>query len=308
MDAFKIILFLVLAYCYLVCFPIVTYNAFRLYRHKKSDSFMLFHILVDAPGRLIALYTNDNTNKSWGNLENFEMVAFALVFLSRFWLLYYDYRYADTIANITWQLVDPKEVDIWQRQCCGPIFFFIWIICCVISVYVRQSVERDVASFLLFSVFVVPMVCAFVTILIKVKSLSDGFNIRKELNACFMTVFISLLLYLALMLCRHVISKRNDVYVVLATFLVTTSTTTVAYLNAYFIVVAPYRKDAVDQTLLNEIGELPLDTLLSKREWFQVFMQHLVSEFSVENLLFTCEVQQFRSTLHYQKFRNVYLT
>ncbi|ETO21967.1 hypothetical protein RFI_15235 [Reticulomyxa filosa] len=152
-------------------------------------------------------------------------------------------------------------------------------------------------------VFVIPMACAFATILIKVKSLSDGFNIRRELNSCFVVFFVSFLLYLLIMVYGYFRPDDIKVRMIASTFLITTTINVVAYIKAYFIVVAAYRKDPVDQALLAEIDELPLEVLLSKRDWFQAFMQHLVSEFSIENLLFTCEVQQFRSTLHYQKLR-----
>jgi len=49
-----------------------------------------------------------------------------------------------------------------------------------------------------------------------------------------------------------------------------------------------------------DIPDMTLEDILEDRPGFESFMKHLVQEFSVENLLFVAEVQQFRKTLNYE--------
>ena len=130
-DGQKILIILTIVYLYSIWIPVLLYKLRELLRPRTrhSDGFLkrhpvylfllygiiLFHIAIQQPLCLLILYpsktyfpdSNLNYESMTGDIVeiiNFAVVtAFFLLFLSRSWILFHDYRFNDSIANLCWR-------------------------------------------------------------------------------------------------------------------------------------------------------------------------------------------------------------
>ena len=131
-DQQEILIIVTIVYLYTVWIPLLLYKLRLLLKPatRYSDGFrkrhpvylfllygiILFHIGIQQPLSLFILYpsntffvdSNLNFNTTTGGIVHIVMfaviTAFLLLYLSRSWILFHDYRFNDSIANLCWRL------------------------------------------------------------------------------------------------------------------------------------------------------------------------------------------------------------
>ena len=119
-----------IAYSIGVLAPLLVFKAYQLRSYKLTNEYkkrhpmylkllygiVMFHILIQQPFCLLILYPSasffPDSNFSYSALTGgivhifgfFVILGFFLLFLSRSWILYHDYRFNDSIANLCWRL------------------------------------------------------------------------------------------------------------------------------------------------------------------------------------------------------------
>lgn len=157
---------------------------------------------------------------------------------------------------------------------------------------------------------------AYLTLMFKIRTITDVFRIKKELNQCFRLLFLALIIFSLLLLFGWINDQdMNSAPMACFQALITSSTAgLVCYVSVYYITtkgkhriysafgkISEWTEPLMKYMHNNDdfFQELTLCEIIENRIGFEAFMLHLVDEFSVENLLFVVEVQQFRNTLDF---------
>jgi len=332
--------------------PLLSYKAYQLLRYRSTNEFrkrhplylfllyffVLFHVAVQEPFCLIILYPSPTffagSNYGYNALSAaivhvfgfFVITGFFLLFLSRAWILYHDYRFNDSIANLCWRLeIQPtyKNDNWWisRRAIYGnPKFILIfmciaWILLlilyCVIYFLLGLNSDEEVDKVMewLMAVFaIIPISVAYAVVHYNIRAITDVFNIRKELlytiRICILCVTVFFFLLIISSALKH--SFNSAPMVCLQSAVTGTAGGVIILLNVKYIhkSVRKNTDDDAEHSLTQKYGvnipDMTLEDILEDRTGFESFMKHLVQEFSVENLLFVAEVQQFRSTLAHE--------
>ena len=325
---------IIICYCLVLWTPILILNSVRLWKHRKEKSFVIRHpkhlyafffiawieIFVDQPLTMLIILLDIDLTKQ-GNLtflsfKSFILLGVFLVFLSRCWLLYYDYRFSDASANLQWRLqLQPtyKTDNMWinrrstfgNPQYCAKratiVVFLLFIIYTSTLAFVDKVAIQEGINLLAFITCFIPTILAWLTVLFKIREINDVFQIRKELNLSFIVLFFGFVIWGIITIYSVIVTGYvldNDSIQCANAVLSVTCVGIIASISAHYIV-SNNRKDSIDNTILDDISPLELGDILSTRVGYKIFMRHLVGEFSVESLLFVSEVQQFRTTLNY---------
>lgn len=163
--------------------PLLIYKAYQLRSYKFTNEYkkrhpmylkllygiVMFHIVFQQPFCLLILYPSTiffpDSNFSYSALTGgivhifgfFVILGFFLLFLSRSWILYHDYRFNDSIANLCWRLeIQPtyKNDNWWisKRSIYGNpkyillLQFIAWILLLTLYVVLYFTIGDGASS------------------------------------------------------------------------------------------------------------------------------------------------------------------
>eukprot|EP01083_Nonionella_stella_P050740 134882_1 len=230
----------------------------------------------------------------------------------RLWLLYYDYQYSLNTLSLKWkQQILKEETSLpWTHRhkwlgnvkilsivtfVLGALFIIIILHNSVMHkryVYVTQFVPMISTMFM--------FVIAF-----KVRKCRDEFMVQKEFKIFGISLFFAIAAYIAI----GIVSIAGSA---LETILFNMFTSTCCYIMAFVSthwVITQYhaqqtgfkRELAVQlstRSVINKVkGRPSLEDVLSTKDGFDLFANHLVREFSIENLFFVFEMVQIKNEL-----------
>eukprot|EP01083_Nonionella_stella_P019600 54420_1 len=261
----------------------------------------------------------------------FVCLGFFLLYLARAWMLYHDYRFNDCVANLCWRLeIQPtyKHDNWWisKRSVYGNpryilvVMIIVWFVLmgiyCILYFVVCHGTHHTfddkisvIIQWILAVLATVPVALSYAMVVFKIRAITDVFKIKEELSATNRICLLCVLIFFVLLIvCSSTdISMDSAPMVCVASLVSSTAAGVIIYLNIRYIQKSVQdnedtRKNSMSRSTLREynIPDMHLEDVLEDRIGFESFMKHLVAEFSVENLLFISEVQQFRSTLNYE--------
>eukprot|EP01083_Nonionella_stella_P020393 56537_1 len=244
------------------------------------------------------------------------MQWYLLLEYMRLWLLYYDYNYALHTLALKWkQQILKEETNIpWTHRYrwLGNVKI-LSIITSVLSVlFVLIIVCGEVFYGQTYSSYMqlVPLLCTLLMMVIafKVRKCRDEFMIQKEFRIYGISLIGVIVLYIIL---QMVSTAGTNLRYILFNMFTCFCCYIMAFVSTHWAITQFNAQRNKHQPLLDETNlnksvdevqkdvesRLSLEDVLSSRDGFDVFANHLVREFSIENLFFVFEMVQLKKEL-----------
>ena len=238
----------------------------------------------------------------------------ALLSLLRYWLIYYDIQFSKSCLNLQWKSCinsnfDTLKSDKWfskHRNNYGNQSFMIkrtTIICavfCSIIIPTGWLYDFRVITIYLFPIVIVSLFSFILLALIFLsrkmpRDFQDNIHLRKEAVLISYSWITALLMY-GLLSIIEVIIGRN----LFTAFLVYVSAMIAAFatpfISTFWVMqqIKIHENVVFEYTIKHKNSGLELMQILGSEKLFELYMQHLIKEFSMECLLSLIEFTQFK--------------
>eukprot|EP01083_Nonionella_stella_P059549 155814_1 len=287
---------------------------------------VLVYLLIDRPMEMLVLISPLREQRLYylGTMWNLTYLAPYFViwlFLARFWLMFYDLKHAKSTANSRWKLyLDPAlvEGDFWTKyHLLGSmkytlmIAFILWFLTTLLwfipsqmSLHIDYWDNGPLITAATMMIGLVHLICCVFCSVIwcKTPRISDVFHLRYELKLLIISFWVTVVWFITLLVIEYMINQSTGNEAVLYTFMVVrTFSASVSYVvyssvSTVFILnkleTECKAKSASFQKLQNVC-----DIILHK-EYFELFVHHLIREFSMELILCFVELIQFKQQLN----------
>ena len=260
--------------------------------------------------------TNDKDSTLWMILNvigeciltPFFYSAVALI-LARYWLIYYDFRFTDSWLNLKWKECISSSMtvlseDKWYISHRSTYGNASWIIKKFIKIsgfmvfgsFMALSLQiSDIINIQLWHEFNVIVFATILSVLIMVvckwqPTFSDSIYLYKEMK----TVAVCWLLLLSMYaICVIIWYFIDSIYIILIiSFVGIMANFILTFLSTFWVMQQMSRRRR--ESSVYDKGELDLYEILRNDVLFDAFMQHLIKEFCMENLLALIEFTQFK--------------
>eukprot|EP01083_Nonionella_stella_P136535 415497_1 len=300
----------------LILTPLCIYHSYNLWKFNKQHvsfftkrhskivlgNVLVFNIYVLIL-RTITDFTNVHNPSAWYNLGNNIKVSRLMftqllqipivVMCVRLWLLYYDYTSAMQTMDFKWkaEILKDDVRNAWTskyRWMGNPrivlcIACTIAIVIYLIIVSLPQYLEYTQAVPVVYVLFIVIM-------MIKIRKCRDQFYIRKEFIACMFTLIGLFVIYIFIFL---LVPPGSYLRIVVMNVFVSIGTYALCLISTWWIILQYKLQQA--NAVQERVGQrLNLSDICRNQDTFDLFADHLVKEFAIENLAFILEVMQIK--------------
>eukprot|EP01083_Nonionella_stella_P067055 177098_1 len=231
----------------------------------------------------------------------------------RLWLLYYDYQYSLHTLALKWkqQILKEKTNIPWthRHRCLGNVkilsvisgVFGAIIILIIILTELWSTANVNIVES-------IPMICMifFLVFAFKVRKCRDEFMIQKEFKIYGMMLLAAIVTYVII---QMVSTAASNWRIMLMNMFTCTACYTMSFVSTHWVIkqynTQRKKLELCTQLLLsnsasvmNEVkSRLTLTEVVSTKDGFDSFANHLVREFAIENLFFVFEVVQIKNEL-----------
>ena len=224
----------------------------------------------------------------------------------RLWKLYFDYNRSLQSLSMVWkqQITKPQndnnnEYWTFKYKCLGSnkvLFTLYAVLFLTIMAYLTCTIifmqNRHLQSY---AQWIGILPCLFLLLLIfKIRKCRDQFLIQKELTLFAMTNLFAFIFYSA------VIVPLLGVSSILRIIIVNITMGTLCYAYCYIStvwVIHKYNKLTKETNVINSNTPMTLEQILTIKDGFDMFADHLVRQFCIENLLFLFEMMLVKNQL-----------
>eukprot|EP01083_Nonionella_stella_P014209 39945_1 len=236
----------------------------------------------------------------------------------RLWLLYYDYQYSLHTLALKWkQQILKEETNIpWTHRhrwlgnvkvlflitaICGPV-----IILGIILVLVHSPVGQGYVEL---AEAVVPMMWLLFSLVVafKVRKCRDEFMIQKEFKIYGIALASAIIEYGIIQIVCAAVGDRN-VQILLMNMYTCTCCYLMSFISTHWVIKqynaqqlrlkVALTRQLSDKSVIDMVkSRWTLEQVLSTKDGFDSFANHLVREFSIENLFFVFEMVQIKNDL-----------
>eukprot|EP01083_Nonionella_stella_P002650 7583_1 len=156
------------------------------------------------------------------------------------------------------------------------------IIVCYVSFGSKAVMHVRVCANTLFIVFIGVLIY-------NIRTCRDQFCIQKEFKWMMLWMVLNLFMYILTMLCHHRVFESN-VHMIISNVWMAVVCYVLCFLQTSWVIRRFIASRAFDETATVE--PISLEELLKTQDGFEVFANHLMHEFSIENLFFVFEIMQ----------------
>eukprot|EP01083_Nonionella_stella_P017886 50081_1 len=237
----------------------------------------------------------------------------------RVWLLFYDYNHALHTLSLKWQTQitheSPHKIPWTSRyKWMGDVktLFVITAVVCIAvltATILCHFVFGSLASYYIRIVVGISIIIFMIILIFNVRSCRDGFYIQKEFKLLMACMAISTVLFAAI----DIVFERDSNIQLLAANLRSSITYYIlSFMQTHYVIkhyVESGERGAkfvharslsarMSSHRVNDVeNKLSLEEILKTRDGFDVFANHLIREFSTENLFFLYEVMQVKNEM-----------
>eukprot|EP01084_Bolivina_argentea_P248983 416618_1 len=296
---------------------IQTSDAFMMARYPKLSEYLLFINLFDItliqPLSIILFVTHYTPLIDTINilLTDTRFIIFGFFFISRVWLLHFDYEYGRECVGILWNRQKTiKRFYFSHRHTYGNVktvtkaTLFLSLLCLIMLLipYIMNIADiTTLPRLLLFTIEALTLCILYC----KISKVHDKFGIKNEI--LFITLCPGLLSLIYYILFSYIHPAKNiltidhcNKFFIHSFFMLFIIATTI-FIKTLTPLKFRSNEEHTHTIRLMKIGNrahnVCFEDVLGSRSAFLLFIQHLESEFCVENILFLVEVAKFRE--HY---------
>eukprot|EP00483_Globobulimina_turgida_P003945 UN03953 len=139
-----------------------------------------------------------------------------------------------------------------------------------------------------------------VIMMVKIHKCRDEFYIRKEFLVILLWFVILAVVYYALI--TPLVPQDLNIRIIVINIFAAICIYVITLISTYWVIQKYHKQHAANLELQHALSVdhsstdkcLSLEQILSKQEWFDIFADHLVREFSIENLAFLFETMQIK--------------
>ena len=237
-----------------------------------------------------------------------------ILFATRMWLLYYDYTNSQASLSYKWKQLILKEEykHPWSIRhrwlgktksllILATSFMVLYIFIVILGLLIFGRLSLGYTQLIPFLVIIIMFILAF-----KIRKCKDMFRIQREFYVALVVYIVVIIFYLALTtIYKDPASTERRIVINL---IACVAPHTIGFV-ATFWAVRQCRKQYYKE-LKSKMGdttrkfsdssafsEMTLEHILATRDGFDLFANHLVKEFSIENLFFIFELVQIKNEL-----------
>ena len=249
--------------------------------------------------------------------------AATFLLVIRLWLVYYDVGFANASLNVSWKACISSDIatlkkERWymkHKSTLGNIsyityrfiiIYIIWTTCTMIAVYVytfgvtQLRIGGAFASILYLGAVIFIMILPR-----KIPDFSDNFYVCKEAKLMAFYLRIAVVTYIACYIINVVVGQSVITWMLIE-FVGVISAFICPFISTFWVlkqvrsksIIVPdssFQVDPDTPATPDLTQDLELEDVLGREDSFSAFMQHLIREFSMENLLALIEFVQFKN-------------
>eukprot|EP01084_Bolivina_argentea_P029355 54479_1 len=267
-------------------------------------------------------------------LSNLGQIGIIMIIIAlRVWLLFYDHKHQTRTLAIKWQTqVTGQENKIpWttKYKYLGNVRILLYI--CVISSVIVLAIKMvfyvlfGAASLIYATMIIAGFFMVFLSFLIfNVRSVRDGFFVQKELKLILMWMMFMGVIYGGVI--APLINPISNLYILIMNIWTSQGLYVFSLVPTYWVLkqyekqlslnsLKKKKKIKIEDEKSNSTqnsrkiqveytDKMSLEEILKTKDGFDIFANHLIREFSIENLFFVFEVMQAKNEVITKKLIN----
>eukprot|EP01083_Nonionella_stella_P094459 265002_1 len=327
------IISIILLSSFILCIPLCLWSVYRIYKSiQKADAFMmarkpilsftllclnLFDIVIIQPLYcvLFAIHGITFYLTLIPMLTDIRFIIFGLFFVSRMYILHFDYEYCRECVNLLWHRNNKENFYLKHRNTYGNtrnvikitlILCLLYILILSLPYLIAIDALKNNTLYINISLFSLEALLLFI-FYCKINGIDDKFGIKKEILCitlcpslcafCYYLIFVILRDTITITISQQ--SECNTYFIYSFSMLFIMSTTVMIKTVIPLRLILKQNEEHKHTMRLMSVGdknnrEVCFEDVLGSRTALFLFVEHVESEFSLENLLFLIETAKFR--------------